>query len=132
MEVALNRVWSLLKWIILGVFAFCVLKYVALPAFIIGLFTHFFKRTIGEGLDNLSIDLKNVNLSLDQLGNVTIFNWLWFLFKKKDGYKFGDPDETISYVLKVNHENNTLVFLGPILYRIIDTIDPGHFNDLTD
>lgn len=132
MKKALIRLVTLIKWIILGLFAYYVIKYVAPAAFIVGLFFHFFKRTIGEGFDGLSIDLKNIGISLDQLGNVTVFNWLWFLFKTRNGYKFGDPDETISYVLKVNHENGTLKLLGKPLYNIINKIDPGHFTNLTD
>lgn len=131
MKLALKRVLTLLMWVFLGLFAYYVIRYIAPIAFLIGLFSHFFKRSIGEGFDSLALDLKNINISLDQLGNVTIFNWLWFLFKTKEGYKFGDPDETISYVLKVNYDNNTLKFLGRPLYLLIDKLDPGHFNNLT-
>ena len=75
-------------------------------------------------------DLKKVNYTLDLLGNVTIFNWLWFLFKTREGYKFGNVRETISYVLKVNHEQSTLRYLGKPLYNIINKLDPGHFDNL--
>ena len=67
---------------------------------------------------------------LDLLGNVTIFNWLWFLFKTKEGYKFGNVRETISYVLKVNYEQDTLRYLGKPLYNIINKLDPEHFDNL--
>ena len=90
----------------------------------------FYRKTIGTGLDDLAIDLKKVNYTLDLLGNVTIFNWLWFLFKTKDGYKFGNVRETISYVLKVNYEQDTLRYLGKSLYNIINKLDPGHFDNL--
>ena len=130
MKTALKRIKTILMWIVLGIFSFYLLKYVAPVAFIIGAFMLFYRKTIGQGLDDLSIDLKKVNYTLDLLGNVTIFNWLWFLFKTKDGYKFGNVRETISYVLKVNYEQNTLRYLGKPLYNIINKLDPGHFDNL--
>ena len=51
-------------------------------------------------------------------------------FKTKDGYKFGNVRETISYVLKVNYEAGTLRYLGKPLYNIINKLDPGHFDNL--
>ena len=127
----MKGVITLFKWIFLGVFAFLILKYVTPIAFLIGLFTHFFRRQIGEGISTLSIDFKYIALSLDQLGNVTVFNWLWFLFKTSKGYMFGNPDETISYVLKINHDEQTLTKFGLLLYNIINMIDKGHFDNLT-
>jgi hypothetical protein len=130
MKTALKRIKTILMWIIIGILSFYLLKYVAPIAFIIGAFMLFYKKTIGIGLDDLAIDLRKVNYTLDLLGNVTIFNWLWFLFKSKDGYKFGKVRETISYVLKVNYEQGTLRYLGKSLYNIINKLDPGHFDNL--
>ena len=130
MKAALKRIKTILMWIIIGILSFYLLKYVVPIAFIIGTFMLFYKKTIGIGLDDLAIDLRKVNYTLDLLGNVTIFNWLWFLFKSKDGYKFGNIRETISYVLKVNYEAGTLRYLGKPLYNIINKSDPGHFNNL--
>ena len=120
MKTALKRIKTILMWIVIGIFSFYLLKYVAPIAFIIGAFMLFYRKTIGTGLDDLAIDLKKVNYTLDLLGNVTIFNWLWFLFKTKEGYKFGNVRETISYVLKVNYEQGTLRYLGKPLYNIIN------------
>ena len=130
MKTALKRVKTIFMWILIGILSFYLLKYVAPIAFIIGAFMLFYRKTIGTGLDDLAIDLRKVNYTLDLLGNVTIFNWLWFLFKSKDGYKFGNVRETISYVLKVNYEAGTLRYLGKSLYDIINKLDPGHFNNL--
>ena len=130
MKTALKRIKTILMWIIIGILSLYLLKYVAPIAFIIGVFMLFYKKTIGTGLDDLAIDLKKVNYTLDLLGNVTIFNWLWFLFKSKNGYKFGNIGETISLVLKRNYDSNTLKFLGKPLYKLIDYFDPGHFNNL--
>ena len=32
--------------------------------------------------------------------------------------------------LKINHEQNTLRYLGKPLYNIINKLDPGHFDNL--
>ena len=130
MKTALKRIKTILMWILIGIFSFYLLKYVAPIAFIIGAFMLFYRKTIGIGLDDLAIDLRKVNYTLDLLGNVTIFNWLWFLFKTREGYKFGNVRETISYVLKVNCEQGTLRYLGKSLYNIINKLDPGHFDNL--
>jgi len=64
--------------------------------------------------------------AIDQLGNVVCK----FLFDdamiKKEGYKFGDPDKTISYVLGINKEQNTLTGFGHLLVAILHCIDPYH------
>ena len=130
MKIAFKRIKTILMWIVIGIFSFYLLKYVAPISFVIGCFLLFYRKTIGTGLDDLAIDLRKVNYTLDLLGNVTIFNWLWFLFKTKDGYKFGNVRETISYVLKVNYEAETLRYLGKPLYNIINKLDPGHFENI--
>lgn len=64
--------------------------------------------------------------SKDQHGNV-VMQWLFnFLFIKKDGYKFGNPDDTISYVIGVNKLNHTLSYWGMVLDGILEFFDPGH------
>jgi hypothetical protein len=64
--------------------------------------------------------------SIDQLGNVVCK----FLFNdtmiKNEGYKFGDPDKTISYVLGINKEKDTLTGFGGLIVAIIHCIDPYH------
>jgi hypothetical protein len=64
--------------------------------------------------------------SIDQLGNVVC----QFLFNdtmvKKEGYKFGDPDKTISYVLGINKQNNTLTGFGGLIVALLHLIDPYH------
>jgi len=64
--------------------------------------------------------------SIDQLGNVVCK----FLFNdtmiKKEGYKFGDPDKTISYVLGINKQNNTLTGFGGLIVALLHLIDPDH------
>ena len=37
---------------------------------------------------------------------------------------------SLAAVLKVNHEQGTLRYLGKPLYNIINKLDPGHFDNL--
>ena len=64
--------------------------------------------------------------AIDQLGNVVcqfLFNDLMI---KKDGYKFGDPDKTISYVLGINKQDGTLSGFGGLIVALLHLIDPNH------
>lgn len=127
----MKKIIDLLKWIGLGTFAYFMLKYFLLPTFIIGLFTTFYGKKARTGISTLSDDFTSISVLLDILGNVTIFNWTWFIWKTKNGYRFGNRKETISYVLKINQENGTLTLIGLALFNIINTIDKGHFENLT-
>lgn len=59
------------------------------------------------------------------------FKALWNAeLKTKTGYKFGVIGETISEALQRNCEMGTLTKRGKKLYKIINRIDRGHFNEL--
>lgn len=120
MRKALNRVGYVLMWILIFALSLVILIVFVPPAFIAGVVAKFFRKKVGTGFDELAVDLRGLNVALDLLGNVTVFNWLWFLFKTKEGYKFGSYRETISYVLKINHDAGTLRFLGLPLYLFIN------------
>lgn len=83
--------------------------------------------TLFRSLDNY---LFRIAKSIDQHGNTVcqeLFNTL--LIKKKD-IPFGDMDRTISYVLAQNRGNLTL--LGKGLAWLLNTIDEGHLDEVTD
>jgi 8-oxo-dGTP diphosphatase len=64
--------------------------------------------------------------SIDQLGNVVMkdaFN-KWLI--KDKGYKFGNPDETVSSVLGKNKQAKTLTKSGKFLDKILNWLDNGH------
>lgn len=63
---------------------------------------------------------------IDELGNVA-YQELWndFLITN-DGYKFGNPHETISSSLGKNVEGGTLTKWGKLLNNILDKIQPNH------
>lgn len=122
------RIKTLIQWLLLFVLAIVILFLFAPISFIIGLISKFWRKKIGSGLDDFTQNLQAVTYTLDLLGNVTLFDWLWFLFKKKDGYRFGQKGETISFVLWKNFKQKSLTKFGQYLYSTIDFFDKGHFN----
>lgn len=101
-----------------------ILSTILLPvSFIYGTLVNLFKWRLGKYYFNVAF-------SIDQLGNVVcmdLFNHT--LIKRRSEHLFGDPDETISSVLGKNKEKETLTWVGRILVRILNCIDPGHVED---
>ena len=70
--------------------------------------------------------LRNCAYSIDQSGNVFCQNFLNRFMANEYGYKFGNPDETISSVLGRNQLRNTLTLGGKILAWVLHLIDKNH------
>lgn len=81
---------------------------------------------IFKGTEEADIYHLQLAKSKDQHGNVLMQYLFNFLFVKKDGYKFGNEDETISYVIGVNKLNYTLSYWGMVLDGLLEFFDPGH------
>lgn len=64
--------------------------------------------------------------SIDQLGNVVCEHLFNVTLIKKNGYKFGNEDVTISHVLGMNEKADTLSFAGKMLAWLLNTIDKDH------
>lgn len=65
-------------------------------------------------------------VNLDRFGNYefrTLFN---LTLKRRNGYKFGNFEETISSVLGKNQRDKTLSSTGKVLAGILDFIDKDH------
>ena len=68
-----------------------------------------------------------IALSIDQLGNVICGPLMNCIFIKTTSYyQFGNPDDTISYVLGRNKQIDNLTNTAKVLDAILDFIDPGH------
>ena len=65
-------------------------------------------------------------LAIDQMGNVAMKDLFDDIFIVKNGYKFGNIDETISSVLGKNERLNTLTGLGKAIVKLLHFIDPNH------
>jgi hypothetical protein len=64
--------------------------------------------------------------SIDQLGNVVCADLFNYTMIKKNGYRFGNEDVTISHVLGMNKKINTLTFTGKLLADFLNLIDKQH------
>jgi hypothetical protein len=82
--------------------------------------------TFRASIKKLDNYFKIIAISIDQLGNVvmsTIFNDLMI---KKGGHKFGDEDQTISMVLGLNKQTNTLNKFGKFWASLLNKIEKNH------
>jgi hypothetical protein len=69
---------------------------------------------------------RSTAVNIDMFGNREFrATWNKFLITK-NGYKFGDPRETISSALGKNKIKGTLTIIGKILCCILDIIDKNH------
>jgi 8-oxo-dGTP diphosphatase len=71
-------------------------------------------------------DYKKIAISIDQLGNVILAPIMNLIFIKKDGFKFGEPDMTISMVLGVNKQRKKLTYLGIFVALFLNKIEKDH------
>lgn len=76
-----------------------------------------------KGAFKLADWLYNIALSNDQHGNVVNAETLQIIFTKKGGEKFGNPDDTVSYVLAKNKYQLRLNKLGKAMGWLLDKID---------
>ncbi len=90
--------------------------------FIYGLFYTLFTK----GISGIGAYTLQIAISIDQLGNVIMQHLLNLLWIKKDGYKFGNRDETISSALGRNKVLGKLTGFGQLIDKILDLIDPNH------
>jgi hypothetical protein len=64
-------------------------------------------------------------VDIDRFANRN-FRTLWNLTLQRNGYKFGNINETISSALGKNKLNNTLTIAGKVLCFILDKLDDNH------
>ena len=122
----MNKIKNLFINVLLVFIAIYLLKWLLIPAIITTLIVSFFKRKVGNGFLNISQYLRQVAISIDQLGNVVCSDLFDVTLIKKEGYNFGNPDETISGVLGKNQKLNTLSLVGKILNFILSQIEKDH------
>jgi hypothetical protein len=65
-------------------------------------------------------------LSLDIYGNRSLRTMWNIILRKKNGYKFGVPGETISSALGKNQRDKTMTWVGCLLCFILHVIDRDH------
>lgn len=103
-----------------------VLLILALLLAIILLPIGFLFQIVTTAFRSLNRYLFTIAKSIDQLGNVVCAELLNATMIKKDGYKFGFEDVTISHVLGMNKQIKTLTWTGKALSWLLNTIDKDH------
>ena len=103
-----------------------LLKYLLIPSLVVALIKSFYKVKINRGFINLAYYFRKIAVSLDQLGNTVCADLFNTTLIKKEGYNFGNPDETISGVLGKNQLMNTLSKIGKVLNYLLNKIETNH------
>jgi hypothetical protein len=103
----LNIIASILKW---------ALQY---PCYIYGSIVSLSKGEFNEWNKDLA-------LSKDRYGNVLIEYLANQVLIKSNGYKFGNPLDTISKVLGKNKATGTLTYLGFLIAYVLNKLDKNH------
>lgn len=65
-------------------------------------------------------------LGLDQLGNAVMQDLFNDLLLKPGAYRFGNPDQTLSYIFGKNKQLGKLNWLGLFIASVLDWLDPNH------
>ena len=107
----------------MGIILFLVAISLFLPLTIINFFCVVLKygfkwKTINGFFNQTAIDI-------DRFGNRN-FRTLLNMTLQKEGYQFGNINETISSALGKNKRDNTLTKTGLILCFILDSLDENH------
>lgn len=84
------------------------------------------KAKLRQYIDHWNKLFYTIALSIDQMGNVVLQYILNDTCIQKNGYKFGNPDKTISYQLGENKYFNTLTPFGLFISNVLDSLDENH------
>lgn len=111
---------------ILVLIALIILCIIGIPIILFGTIISLIKH---EG----NLYYKNIAISIDQFGNVLCQYLFNLILITKNGYKFGNIDETISSVLGKNYKLHTLTILGYFLsVKILNSLDKNHIEKSID
>lgn len=122
----LSALKSLGLSLILLTIALVLFRILFIPAIVVSLVSVFYKKKLYQGVNRIARITYVAALSIDQFANVAFQEFWNITLIKKQGYKFGNPDETISGVLGKNKKRNTLSKIGKTLDFILDKLDPNH------
>ena len=101
-----------------------ILSVIAIPTTMI---LHIFMvKNFKEYLQKNGKYFYQVGYSIDQTANVILKYPANLILIKKDGYLFGNSDETISSALGKNKIWGTLAWGGCVLCKFLELIDPDH------
>lgn len=92
----------------------------------IGIIYGIFYSLITKSVSGIGEYFLEIAISVDQLGNVMMQHFLNLIWIRKNGYKFGNRDETISSVIGKNLKSDTLTGFGKFFDKVLNSLDPNH------
>ena len=101
----------------------CILLYLLLP--VVALFM-ILKYLFTGDKRTLSVWFWRTARAIDVFANVNGSEFFNAIFITEGGYKFGNPQETISSVIGKNQRDKTLSIAGGLLRWMLDRISPDH------
>jgi len=111
---------------LIGILLFLVATILLITTGLFGFIYGLLQQLLTKGAKGIGEYTLQIAISIDQLGNVIMQHLLNLLWIKKDGYLFGNRDETISSVIGKNKLLNTLTNFGRLMDKILDIIDTNH------
>jgi hypothetical protein len=109
-----------------GLILFIVAKLLIATVYPLGFLWSISLTFFKNGWKAVDTYLFNCAIADDQHGNTYVAKLFNDTLIKTGGYRFGNPDETISSVLGKNKLTKTLTIAGRILDWILDKLDPNH------
>ncbi len=113
------------NWAVMGYLLLFVAYILAGILFPVGIFF-----TAIKGTKHANKQFKKVAISVDQTGNVICADLFDLILIKEGGYRFGNPDMTISGVLGINEKQGTLSRFGSLINWLICLISGDKFHSL--
>jgi len=80
------------------------------------------------GLEELSLWFYNMALSNDQHGGCVNSKTLDLFMSKRGAEKYGNPDDTVSYILARNKHKSKNSNIGVIIGKLLDKIEHNHLD----
>jgi hypothetical protein len=95
-----------------------VLAIIFVPVgFVYSMFVLLWRNGITAAWNKINDYLYILALGIDQLGNVAML---------PGAYRFGNPDQTLSYIFGKNKQLGKLNWMGLFIARVLDWLDPNH------
>jgi hypothetical protein len=70
-----------------------------------------------------------IAVAIDELGNTVCQDLFNNIMRKRGGYRFGNSNETVSYVLGVLKQEDKLLPIGGFVSWLLNKIDKHHVED---
>lgn len=110
----------------MGVILFIVSFMAGLLTFPIGIGWNFFTALFSWDWKRFNGDMLDLAISIDQTLNVALKNVLRTLLITDPLYNFGDPDQTVSYVIGINYVYGNLTSFGHLCRKMLYSFDKDH------